>query len=183
MVVFYQENSHWLSSLKLVDKFTYLGSSVSLTDADINMRLAKACTAIDRLSVTRKSDLANKIKFFPSSGRFDTAVWMHYMDANKTYDICHCLPPDRTWHKVNDYSGDLGEGKVGHELRLKPSWSVLLIDPLSAMWVSWGKQFHESKFWSGHICWVIAWTRQQGLVLYIGDKGCSSPTWRWPNRS
>ena len=30
------------SSLKLVDKFTYLGNSVSLTETDINMQLAKA---------------------------------------------------------------------------------------------------------------------------------------------
>ena len=49
--------------------------------------------------------------------------------------ICCCLPPDRTWHKVNDYGGHLGEGKVGHKPKLKPCWSVLLIDPLSAMWV------------------------------------------------
>ena len=35
------------SSLKLVDKFTYLGSSVSSTETDINTRLAKAWTAID----------------------------------------------------------------------------------------------------------------------------------------
>ena len=54
-------------------------------------------------------------------------------------NICRCLPPDRTWHKVNDYSGDLGEGKVGNESKLEPCWSVLLIDPLSAMWVQWGK--------------------------------------------
>ena len=39
------------SSLKLVDKFTYLGSSVSSTETDINMQLAKAWTAIDRLLV------------------------------------------------------------------------------------------------------------------------------------
>ena len=39
------------SSLKLVDKFTYLGSSDSSTETDINMRLAKAWTAINRLSV------------------------------------------------------------------------------------------------------------------------------------
>ena len=39
------------SSLKLEDKFTYLGSSVSSTETDINMWLAKAWTAIDRLSV------------------------------------------------------------------------------------------------------------------------------------
>ena len=30
-------------SLKLVDKFTYLGSSISSTENDIYMRLAKAC--------------------------------------------------------------------------------------------------------------------------------------------
>ena len=42
--------------LKLVDKFTYLGSSVSSTKADINTRLAKEWTAIDRLLVIWKSD-------------------------------------------------------------------------------------------------------------------------------
>ena len=50
------------SSLKLVDKFTYLGSSLSSTETDIDTRLAKAWTAIDRLSVIWKSDLSDKIK-------------------------------------------------------------------------------------------------------------------------
>ena len=72
------------SSLKLVDKFTYLGSSDSSTETDINMRLAKALTALYRLSVIWKSDLTDKMKrsFFPSSGRIDTTMWMRYMDAN-----------------------------------------------------------------------------------------------------
>ena len=39
------------SSLKLVDKFTYLGSSVSLTEKDIDTRLTKAWTAIDHMEV------------------------------------------------------------------------------------------------------------------------------------
>ena len=39
------------SSLKLVDKFTYQGSSVSSTEKDIDMRLAKTWTANDELSV------------------------------------------------------------------------------------------------------------------------------------
>ena len=26
----------------------------------------------------------NERQFFPGSGRFDTAVWMHHLDANKT---------------------------------------------------------------------------------------------------
>ena len=50
------------SSLKLVDKFTYLGSSVSSTETDINMRLAKTWTANHSLSVIWKSDLTDKIK-------------------------------------------------------------------------------------------------------------------------
>ena len=37
------------TSLKLVDKFTYLRSSLSLTETDINTQLAKAWTAINRL--------------------------------------------------------------------------------------------------------------------------------------
>ena len=48
--------------LKLMDKFTYQGSSVLSTEKDINMRLAKAWTAINRLSVIWKSDLTDKIK-------------------------------------------------------------------------------------------------------------------------
>ena len=48
--------------LKLVDKFTYLRSSISSTENDISMGLAKAWTAIDRLSVIWKSDLTDKIK-------------------------------------------------------------------------------------------------------------------------
>ena len=48
--------------LKLVDKITYLGSSISSTEKDINSQLAKAWIAIDRLSVIWKSDLGEKIK-------------------------------------------------------------------------------------------------------------------------
>ena len=38
-------------SLKLVDKFTYQGSSVSSTETDINMRLANTRTAIGQMEV------------------------------------------------------------------------------------------------------------------------------------
>ena len=62
-------------SLKLVDKFTYL---------DIDMRLTKAWTAYNRLSVIWKSDLNDKMKrsFLPDSDFVDTAIQIHYMDAN-----------------------------------------------------------------------------------------------------
>ena len=48
--------------LKLVDKFTYLGSSVESTKKDIETRLTKAWTAINRLSIIWKSDLTHKMK-------------------------------------------------------------------------------------------------------------------------
>ena len=50
------------ASLKLVDKFTYLGSSVSSTEKEIDTRLTKAWTDIDKLSVIWKSDLTEKMK-------------------------------------------------------------------------------------------------------------------------
>ena len=50
------------TSLKLVDKFTYLGSSVSSTETDIDTRLTKAWTAIDKLSIIWKTNLTNKMK-------------------------------------------------------------------------------------------------------------------------
>ncbi len=50
------------SSLKLEDKFTYLGSSVSSTEKDIDTRLMKTWTAIDKLSIIWKSDVTDKMK-------------------------------------------------------------------------------------------------------------------------
>ena len=50
------------TSLKLVDKFTFLGSSISSTEKDIDARLTKTWTAIDRLSIIWKSDLTDKMK-------------------------------------------------------------------------------------------------------------------------
>ena len=50
------------TSLKLVDKFTNLGNSVSSTEKYIDTRLTKAWTAIDNLSIIWKSDLTDKMK-------------------------------------------------------------------------------------------------------------------------
>ena len=72
--------------------------------------------------------------------------------------ICLYLPSDRTWHKVNDlkvdYSGDLGEGKVGHEPRLKPCWTMLIIGPLSAMWAWWAKLDSDLNLGPGTYTWL-----------------------------
>ena len=41
---------------------TYLGSSITSTEKDIDTRLTKAWTAINRLSIVWKSDLTDKMK-------------------------------------------------------------------------------------------------------------------------
>ena len=48
--------------LKLEDKFTYLYSYISSTEDDVNIRLTKAGTTADRLSIIWKFGLSNKIK-------------------------------------------------------------------------------------------------------------------------
>ena len=80
------------SSLKLVDKFTYLGSSVSLTKTDIDMQLAKAWTAINWLLVIWKSDLTNKMKrsFFQAAVMlillYGCTTWMLTKHIEKKLD-------------------------------------------------------------------------------------------------
>ena len=64
-------------SHKLVDKFTYLNSSISSTENDINIHHMKACTATNRLSIMQKFDLSDKVGFLPSSGCVNsTTTWM-----------------------------------------------------------------------------------------------------------
>ena len=78
------------TSLKLVDKFTYLGSSVSSTEKDIDTRLTKAWKAIDRLSIIWKSDLTDKRKrsFFQtavvSKLLYGCTTWKKKLDGNYT---------------------------------------------------------------------------------------------------
>ena len=65
-------------SLKIVDKFTYLGSSAPSTENDMNMRLLKAWTAIDKLSTIWKLDLFDKIKRIFSEQQ---SCQFYYIDA------------------------------------------------------------------------------------------------------
>ena len=75
------------SSLKLVDKFTYLGSSISSTETDVNTRLAMAWTAINRLSVIWKSDLTDKMK----CTFFQAAVVSVLVYGSTTWTLTKCM--------------------------------------------------------------------------------------------
>ena len=67
-----------VGSLKLEDKFTYLRSSVSLIENDINVQLVKAWSAINSLLNIWKSDLSDKIKCNFSK---QFLCQFYYMDA------------------------------------------------------------------------------------------------------
>ena len=62
-------------SQKLVENFTYIGSSGSSKENDITMRLAMVWTAINTFSIISKSNLSDKKKlnFFPAAV---VSVWM-----------------------------------------------------------------------------------------------------------
>ena len=80
------------TSLKLVDTFTFLGSSVSSTEKDIDTRLMKAWTAIERLSIIWKSDLTDKMKcsffqaVFVSILLYGCTTWMLTKRQEKKLD-------------------------------------------------------------------------------------------------
>ena len=80
------------TSLKLVHKFTYQGSSVSSTEKDINTRLIQAWTAIDKLLIIWKSDLTDKMKcsFFQAAVRsillYGCIAWMLRKRLEKKLD-------------------------------------------------------------------------------------------------
>ena len=72
----------WVPSMIQIDTFKYNGTqiicfSILSIENDFNVRLAKAWTAIDRLSIIWKSNLSDKIKaqFFPSSDRVSSTIW------------------------------------------------------------------------------------------------------------
>ena len=104
------------TSLKLVDKFTYLGSNVSSTEKDIDTRLAKAWTAIDRLPIIWKSDLTDKMKcsFFQAAVvsilLYGCTTWMltkrleKKLDGNYTRMLSAILNKSwrqhPTWHQL-----------------------------------------------------------------------------------
>ena len=70
-----------------MDKFTYRGSSVSSTEKDINTWLAKAWTPINRLLVTWKSDLTDKIKH----SFFQAAVVSILLYGCTTWTLTKCM--------------------------------------------------------------------------------------------
>ena len=88
-----------------MDKFTYLRSSVSSTETDINMRLAKAWTIIDRVSVIWRSGLTDKIKcsFFQAAVvlilLYGCTTWILTKRMEKKLDSNYTRMLQTIWNK------------------------------------------------------------------------------------
>ena len=103
--------------------------------------------------------------------------------------ICHWLPLDKTRHKVNDpkvdYSGDLGEGKVGTSRGSSPTalyWSsahLVQCGPDEPSW-SWIQIWVQVRIPDYSLNWTARSSAIQGRQRC---QYCSSPTQWWSNRS
>ena len=168
------------ASLRLVDKFTYLGSSVESTENDIDTRLTKAWTAIDRLSIIWKSDLTDKMKrsFFQAAVvsilLYGCSTWTltkrleKKLDGNYTRMLRAIL--NKSWrqhptrHQLYGHLPPITKTKqvrwarhAGHNWRSKDG---LVIDVL--LWTPTHGQAKAGR---------LAWTYKQQLCE---DTGCNS---------
>ena len=74
-------------SLKLVNKFTYLGNWTLSTENDINLGLAKAWTVIKRLSIIWKLNLPEQIKCY----FFQSAAVLILLHGCTTWPLTKCI--------------------------------------------------------------------------------------------
>ena len=87
--------------LKLVDKFTYLGSSVSSTESDVNIFWAKAWNAINRLSTLLPflwikmvfDSFHSKDIFPPSDCDWSIQQWLFIIASKHTLTILLLFHP------------------------------------------------------------------------------------------
>ena len=165
------------SSLKLVDKFTYLGSSVS-TEKDIDMWLTKAWTAINRLSVIWKSDLTDKMKcsFFQAgvvsillygSTTWTLTKWMEKkLDGNYTRILQAIL--NKSWwqhptkHQLYGHLPPIMKTIKVRRTRNAGHWRNR--DKVISDVLQWTPSYGQAK---------AGWPTQTYIQQLCGDTGCS----------
>ena len=84
----FKQDGHIFTSrdkpLKSIEQFTFFKSNIPSTENNINLRIEKVGTHIDRLSIVWKSDHSeNKVGFLQSCGLASTSIWMLYLDSNE----------------------------------------------------------------------------------------------------
>ena len=160
--------------LKLVDKFTYLGSSVESTEKDIETRLTKAWTAIDRLSIIWKSDLADKMKhsFFQAAvtsigsikvfHRYKPKSWQVYQRAINAFSP-EVPRSDTVQHDLYPY---WCHTKKSHWCHTKKSHYSSGITITNKDWHAI-KQRNQTKPKGSKCCWCVRETETKDLKCNI----------------
>ena len=133
------------------------------------------------------NDAAHPLEGGPAEAGGLTASSLPLLDCA---DICHCLPPDRTRHKVNvskvDYSGDLGKG--GGASGMRQTWNPAGLCWSSTHLVQWGP---DERSWYWIQIWVQARMPSYSLNCTATSSGiqgwhrcqwCSPPTRKWPSQ-
>ena len=145
------------TSLKLADKFTYLGRSVSSTEKDIHTRLTKAWTAINKLSVIWKSDLTDKMK----RSFFQAAVVSILLYGCTTWTLTKRLEKKLDGNYTRMLRAILNKSWRQHPTRHQLYGHLLLIT--KTIQVRWTR--HAGHCWRSKdelISGVLLWTRTYG---------------------
>ena len=144
------------TSLKLVDKFIYRGSSVSSTEKDINARLTKAWTAIDRLSIIWKSGLTDKMKrsfcqaavvailLYGCTTRTPTKWLVKTLDGNYTRMLRAILNKSLRQHPTRHQL-------YGHLPPITITIQVRQTRHAGHCWRSWDELISDVLLWTPHI--------------------------------
>ena len=167
------------SSLKWVNKFTYLGNSVSSTKTDIDTRLAKAWTAINRLSVIWKSDLTDKIKrsFFQAAVMsillYGCTTWTltkrmeKKLNGNYTRMLRAIL--DKSWRQH-----PTKQQLYGHLLPITKTIKVRWTRHVGHCWRSRDELISDVLLWTSSHGWAKAgWPACTYIQQLCEDTGCS----------
>ena len=143
--------------LKLVDKFTYLGSSVESTEKDIDTRLTKAWTAIDRLSIIWKSDLTDKMK----RSIFQAAVALILLYGCTTWTLTKWLEKKLDGNYTRMLQATLNKSWRQHPIRHQLYGHLSLITKTIQVRQTW----HSGHCWRSRdelISDVLLWTPTYG---------------------
>ena len=165
--------------LKLVDKFTYLGSSISSTEKDIDTWLTKAWTAIHRLSIIWKSDLTDKMKrsFFKAAVvlilLYGCTIWMltkrreKKLDGNYTRMLRAILNKSWRQHPTRHQL-------YGHLPPITKTIQVRRTRHAGHCWRSKDKLISDVLLWTPTYRWAKAgWPAWTYIQQLCEDMGCS----------
>ena len=137
----------------IVDKFNYLGSSVSSIETDIDTWLTKAWTAINRLSVIWKSDLTDKMKlsFFQAAivsiQLYGCTKWTltkqkeKKLDGNYTRMLRAILNKSWKQHSIK-------QQLYGHLLPITKTIQVRRTRHAGHCWRSWDELISDEPLWT-----------------------------------